>query len=189
MWGGHGRGHGREMTDLRGQMTGNVGQHDLAPRRRMQIRYRFTALVQFAALLLARHASRREEVPHGKQPVAVEESRHRPSGSRRRWPKCTPARLHAGILYVCTAQSARSLRAAAYSQMSGALKIRTRTYDSRLPYSNHVASQDLADCRSLTAIVQTCHVACKNVVFHPARSSDFRVALARQAFAGSWLLA
>jgi hypothetical protein len=83
------------MTDLPGQMTENVGQHDLAPRRRMQIRYRFTALVQFAALLLARHASRREEVPHGKQPVAVEESRHRPSGSRRRWPKCTPARLHA----------------------------------------------------------------------------------------------
>lgn len=135
------------MTDLPGQMTENVGQHDLAPRRRMQIRYRFTALVHFMTRLLAKRASRREEVPLGKQPVAVGESRHRPSGSRRRWPKSMPARLHAGILYVCTAQSARSLMPAAYSQMSRALRIRTRTYGSRPPYWNHVGTGDLADSR------------------------------------------
>ena len=101
------------------------------------------------------------------------------------------ARLHAGMLYVCTAQSARSIMPAAYSQMSGALKIRTRTYGSRPPVlesRSQPGSRGL--CRSLTAIVQTCHVACESIVFYPARSSsDFRVALARQAFAGSWSLA
>jgi hypothetical protein len=39
--------------------------------------------------------------------------------------------------------------------------------------------------RSLTATVQTCSVSCENVLVHPARTSDFRVALARQVFANS----
>jgi hypothetical protein len=91
------------MPHLLGYMTVDVCEHYLAPRRRAQVHYHLSALVQLAPVLLAKFRPCDQATPCSKQPVVVQKSRYVHELLAGNLHKRMPSLRDLTIMYVCTA--------------------------------------------------------------------------------------